>query len=190
MKLKQLIAASILSSMVFGFTLCGVTMYKRYSATVSELHTVLDELHKANETLHEANEEILYTNAKLSSEVDKLNKTVDTLATESLDKYNVRKFEITAYSPYDNVSGMENNGDADATSTGMKPGKTVFAVDPKVIPYYSEVIIVYDNGEVLKGIAGDCGGLIKGNIIDVYKDTYRQTVEHGRRSATVIWRSK
>ena len=101
--------------------------------------------------------------------------------------YRVDNFTATAYSPYENVSGMENDGDATATSTGMSPGPNVFAVDPTVIPYYSKMIVIYPNGEILTGVAGDCGGLIKGNKIDVYKHTYKETLQHGVRDCVVVW---
>lgn len=49
------------------------------------------------------------------------------------------------------------------TATGMRQGKGIIAVDPKVIPLYSKV---YVPGYGLS-IAGDTGGAIKGNIIDL-----------------------
>ncbi|MBI2330323.1 G5 domain-containing protein [Candidatus Daviesbacteria bacterium] len=49
------------------------------------------------------------------------------------------------------------------TSTGMKQGKGVIAVDPKVIKYRTKV---YVPGYGM-AIAGDTGGAIKGNIIDL-----------------------
>lgn len=49
------------------------------------------------------------------------------------------------------------------TATGMRQGKGVIAVDPKVIPLRSKVYIP-DYG---LAIAGDTGGAIKGNIIDL-----------------------
>jgi len=49
------------------------------------------------------------------------------------------------------------------TATGMHQGKGVIAVDPKVIPLYSKV---YVPGYGM-AVAGDTGGAIKGNIIDL-----------------------
>lgn len=49
------------------------------------------------------------------------------------------------------------------TATGMKQGKGVIAVDPKVIPLRSKI---YVPGYGM-AIAGDTGGAIKGNIIDL-----------------------
>lgn len=54
------------------------------------------------------------------------------------------------------------------TATGMRAGKGVIAVDPKVIPLRSKV---YIPGYGL-AVAGDTGGAIKGNIIDLgFEDT-------------------
>jgi len=49
------------------------------------------------------------------------------------------------------------------TAIGMRAGKGVIAVDPKVIPMRSKVYIP-DYGVA---VAGDTGGAIKGNIIDL-----------------------
>ena len=55
------------------------------------------------------------------------------------------------------------------TATGMRAGKGVIAVDPKVIPLRSKV---YIPGYGV-AIAGDTGGAIKGNIIDLGFDDAR-----------------
>lgn len=57
------------------------------------------------------------------------------------------------------------------TATGMRAGKGVVAVDPKVIPLRSKV---YIPGYGL-AIAGDTGGAIKGNIIDLGFDDARSS---------------
>lgn len=52
------------------------------------------------------------------------------------------------------------------TATGIKARLNhTIAVDPKVIPYGSVVRI---NG--VEYVAEDCGGLVKGNIIDIFID--------------------
>lgn len=54
------------------------------------------------------------------------------------------------------------------TAIGMRAGKGVIAVDPKVIPLRSKLYIPGYG----KAIAGDTGGNIKGNIIDLgFEDT-------------------
>lgn len=124
---------------------------------------------------------------ELTTEVEKLREKNEDLDAAVSARFNAGEFVVTAYSPYDNVSGMENNGNPDATSTGVRPSRGTIAVDPKVIPYGSKVLVVYDDGSTYVGRAEDCGGLIKNNIIDVYKDTYAETVEHGRKKALVYW---
>lgn len=52
------------------------------------------------------------------------------------------------------------------TATGLPADEKVIAVDPTVIPYYTNV---YIPGIGIR-IAADCGGGIKGNIIDIYFD--------------------
>lgn len=78
-------------------------------------------------------------------------------------------FKITAYCPCKKCSEQWGN----KTSTGViaKEGRTI-AVDPKVIPYGTIVVI---NGK--EYVAEDCGGAIKKNKIDIYfenHDTARQ----------------
>ena len=125
---------------------------------------------------------------QLQNEINELTARIEALR-QVTEKYSVDTFQVTAYSPYDNVSGMENDGNPNKTATGTKPRPGTIAVDPEVIPYGSKIIIVYEDGTVEYGIAEDCGGLIKGNVIDVFRQTYKEAVKHGRREATVIWYS-
>ena len=55
------------------------------------------------------------------------------------------------------------------TATGMRQGKGVIAVDPKVIPMRSKLYIPGYG----QAVAGDTGGAIKGNIIDLGFDDAR-----------------
>ena len=57
----------------------------------------------------------------------------------------------------------------ETTAIGMRAGKGVIAVDPKVIPLRSKVYIPGYG----PAIAGDTGGAIKGNIIDLGFDDAR-----------------
>lgn len=158
-------------------------MTQHYEDIIKQKDAEIEQLKSSHAlTIEDLNNQINSSEKRITN----LEEAVERLQKEHNAK--VDTFEITAYSPYEDVSGLETwNNDADATSTGMPPGPNVVAVDPTVIPYYSTVFIVYENGEVIKAIAGDCGGMIKGNRIDVYKHTYKETVEHGRRQATVMW---
>lgn len=68
------------------------------------------------------------------------------------------------------------------TSTGTRPQVNhTIAVDPTVIPYGSKV---YIEGYGTY-IAEDCGGGIKGNMIDIYMGSYNECIQFGRRKAKV-----
>jgi 3D (Asp-Asp-Asp) domain-containing protein len=86
-------------------------------------------------------------------------------------------FRLTAYCPCYECS--EGYGGNTATGTIAAEGRTI-AVDPRVIPYGTKVII---NGHTY--IAEDCGGLIKGNRIDVYFDSHDKVDDFGVRNAEV-----
>ena len=86
-------------------------------------------------------------------------------------------FTLTAYDACIKCCGKTDG--ITSTGTHAKAGRTI-AVDPRVIPYGSKVMI---NGHVY--IAEDTGGAIKGNKIDVYLDTHEQAVNFGRRTAEV-----
>lgn len=155
---------------------------RRERHAIASRNTLLRSHTELLNDLNSANKEL----GKVQNKVEELKGDLETLSNFS-DRYKIGSFEVTAYSPYDNVSGMENNGNSDATSTGVKPTDGTIAVDPNVIPYGSKIIIIYEDGTVEKGRAEDCGGAIKGNIIDVFRWTYKEAVKHGRREAVVIW---
>ena len=73
------------------------------------------------------------------------------------------------------------------TKSGVYPmeGRTI-AVDPKVIPLGSTVIVYTEDLELL-GIfqAEDTGGAVKGRIIDIYMDKESDCWEWGRQKVFV-----
>ncbi|EAF2830318.1 DUF348 domain-containing protein [Listeria monocytogenes] len=83
------------------------------------------------------------------------------------------RMESTAYSG----GGITAYG----INLSANPGLKVIAVDPRVIPLGSKVW-VEGYGEA---IAGDTGGVIKGNIVDVYFPNESQCYSWGRRMVTV-----
>lgn len=97
-----------------------------------------------------------------------------------------RKIQVTA-TAYDTSPG-ENGGYA-KTAYGLKPQFGVVAVDPKVIPLGTKLYIESSDGgkSWTYGycIAGDTGGAIKGNRVDLCYNTQRECINFGRRSATV-----
>lgn len=67
------------------------------------------------------------------------------------------------------------------TATGVNPREGIIAVDPRVIPLGSQV---YVEGYGY-AIAADTGGLIKGNIIDVFFPNLQRCISWGRRPVKV-----
>ncbi|WP_293009564.1 MULTISPECIES: 3D domain-containing protein [unclassified Oscillibacter] len=59
------------------------------------------------------------------------------------------------------------------------------AVDPDVIPLYSDVFVEYADGMVEQLWATDTG--VKGNAIDIYTSDYDYAIQCGRQSLTVWW---
>ena len=77
------------------------------------------------------------------------------------------------------------HGGADyTTATGTFVKKGVVAVDRKVIPLGTKMYIVTNDG-IVYGLATAEDTGVRGNVIDLYHDTYRQCIEFGRRSCTV-----
>lgn len=88
------------------------------------------------------------------------------------------KAKITAYCPCRECSGKWGH----STSTGARAteGRTV-AVDPKVIPYGSKIII-----EGHTYIAEDCGGGVKGNHIDIFFESHDDVEKFGCKTREVV----
>ena len=80
-------------------------------------------------------------------------------------------------------SGITATG-IDVRNSIYAGGKRVIAVDPRVIPLGSTVQVTTPYGS-FTAIAGDTGGAIKGNIIDILVGSQGEAVSKGRTSATV-----
>jgi len=184
MRKKLLVAVAL--SVCISSALTYKVVVDRHEGVHKENKEVIDRLSAAVSRANVLQDTYKTEVLQLQNEVNELTAHIETLR-QVTEKYSVDTFQVTAYSPYDNVSGIENDGNPNVTATGTKPRPGTIAVDPKVIPYGSKIIIIYEDGTVEHGIAEDCGGLIKGNIIDVFRQTYKETVKHGRREATVIW---
>jgi len=92
---------------------------------------------------------------------------------------------VTAYAPFDNKSGICNDGDPTSTATGTYPKKGTLAADPDRLPYGTQI----DIPGYGPGIVEDTGGALrndKENIrIDVYMDSYEEAIEWGRQELII-----
>lgn len=94
------------------------------------------------------------------------------------EELSYRKIEVeaTAYCPCEKCCGKTNG--ITATGTKATAGRTI-AVDPKQIPYGTEVVI---DGHTY--VAEDCGGAIKGDHIDIFFDRHEDALAFGRKMLT------
>ncbi len=97
-----------------------------------------------------------------------------------------KKIEVsaTAYS-----GASHENGGYSKTAYGLTPKYGVVAVDPSVIPLGTKLYVESSDGGKSWSygycIAGDTGGAIKGNKVDLCFNTVNECVQFGRKSATV-----
>lgn len=105
-----------------------------------------------------------------------------TSAGEVLYYSRVEKFNATAYTSW--VGGV-----TDTTACGTQARVGAVAVDPGVIPYYTKMYIVSEDGvfDYGQSSAEDCGGAIKGKIIDLYFNTLEECYQFGRRDILVYF---
>lgn len=146
--------------------------------TMSEIakeHNIsLQELSKANPQIKNIN--LIYVGQVINTPGE--TKTVKSEQPVTSDSVGVMKMEATAYTAY-------CNGCSGATSTGIdlrtNPNQKVIAVDPNIIPLGSRVYVEgYGTA-----IAGDTGGAIKGNKIDVFIPNLSDALKFGRRTVEV-----
>ena len=91
--------------------------------------------------------------------------------------YTEKEMIITAYCPCEKCCGKTNG--ITSIGTKAKQGRTV-AVDPRYIPYGTEIII---DGQTY--IAEDCGGAIKGNRLDIYFESHSEALNFGKQTKIV-----
>ncbi|MGM0365643.1 MAG: 3D domain-containing protein [Actinomycetota bacterium] len=90
----------------------------------------------------------------------------------------VGEWEMTATAYYSGGGGLSGNG---ITAIGLRVRKGIVAVDPKVIPLGTKLYIP-GYGEAF---AGDTGGRIKGNRIDLAFESLAECYRFGRRKIRV-----
>ena len=93
-------------------------------------------------------------------------------------------FEATAYT----CNTWEYIGEG-ITFTGTQARVGAIAVDPRVIPLGTRMYIASADGEYVYGycVAEDTGGVIKGNIVDLYYDTHDECIQFGRRNVVIYF---
>jgi 3D (Asp-Asp-Asp) domain-containing protein len=112
----------------------------------------------------------------VENSVESVEKCVPVLK-ETQPAYTEKEMVLTAYCSCAKCCGKSDG--ITATGTLAKQGRTI-AVDPRYIPYGTEVII-----DGVTYIAEDCGGVIKGDRIDVFFSSHEQALSFGRQTKIV-----
>lgn len=146
------------STLHFCFGLLAVLLIVLLMLFLLEKHKSLaywqEKADRQAETLEQLDSEIIDLNIQISE----LERTIEFYESWQC----LGEFKVTYYWP-----GEDSYGSATSTGVTAQEGRTV-AVDPSVIPYGTEVLI---DGHVY--IAEDCGGAVKGNVIDIFVEDER-----------------
>lgn len=146
-----------------------ISMEEKYEIEKVKAETFSKELNVASSELAEANQTI-----------NDLNNTLNDLTAEEYKLVYLGEHKLTHYcnEKYKHICG---NGDG-LTSIGTQTivGKTA-AVDPKKIPYGSQIYIEGYGWRT----AEDCGSAVKGNQIDILVDTHSEAYAMGVKSGGV-----
>ncbi len=115
-------------------------------------------------------------------------KTISPLALPS--KYKLENgIPVDAIKTYTGKSTAYHSNSANPKTASGRPAQVGYvAVDPKVIPYGSELYVVSKNGKYVYGycIAADCGRFTHDQlIVDVYLDSEEECRQWGKRDAVV-----
>ena len=127
---------------------------------------------------------------QLEAEVQELRAEIEELheMKEVWDELEMDRFRSTAYAPHDNRSGMCSDGDPTRTALGTYPSRGTYAVNPRVIPYRSDMLVIgdgwFEHGQALDTVEAI---LATDDLIDRYVDTYEEAREFGCQDVLVIY---
>lgn len=169
----------------------GDTLYKiatDHNMSVNELKNLnnlsSDLIHPGDEFILDgkkvASASVATNTSQASTPTKSTTSTTQTAAVAAPTASSAKEMTVTAtaYTAY--CAGCSG-----VTATGIdlrsNPNQKVIAVDPSVIPLGSRVW-VEGYGEA---IAGDTGGAIKGNIIDVFIPSQQDALNWGRKTVTI-----
>ena len=114
--------------------------------------------------------------------------TLITPAGKELNFNRVITVSATAYDlSYESCGKNPGDRGYGITASGMRARYGVVAVDPRVIPLGTKLYIESADGSWVYGeaIAGDTGGAIKGNRVDLFFNTRSECMSFGRRTAKI-----
>ena len=152
-------------------------------ASYDKLSSMQTELYATVENLHLECEKSDLLAAELDDVTTKLgvaNETISALKSIEYELVYMGEFKLTHYC-VENRNHICGNGDGlTATGTQITVGRTI-AVDPKVIPYGTQVYIEGYGWRV----ADDCGGAVKSRHIDIAVGTHSDALSMGVKNGGV-----
>ena len=140
--------------------------------TLNRLDDIMTQQRIQDKTLTDAMDQLMW----IRQDIDELKNNEAEI--EPLEQISLGEFAITHYCACSRCCGKSDG--VTATGTQATAGRTI-AVDPKVIPLGTEVII---DGQAY--IAEDTGGAIKGNKIDIFCDSHEEAINRGRITREVF----
>lgn len=167
-----------------GDTLSAIAYENKVSlSTLSTANPSINDLNKIyigdeiEIPIYKTQDEIELTEIETDKKQSKQIET-DEKQPKEVNNYHEMIVEATAYTAYcDGCVGITKTG----IDIRKNPHLKVIAVDPRVIPLNSKVW-VEGYGEA---IAGDIGGAIKGNKIDVFIPNLEQAYQWGRKQVKI-----
>lgn len=171
----MLITRAVLWAVLAG-SMVGVCLADKTTETTTQPNTTVVQTTVENTTkrVPETTKEVTTTKETTKATTQPTTKVTTTAQTTK--PVTTSTYMLTAYCACTRCT----DGDGiTASGTKAKQGRTI-AVDPRVIPYGTKVII---NGKTY--IAEDCGGAIKGNRIDVYFNNHSDAKKFGVQYAEV-----
>lgn len=124
---------------------------------------------------------------KVKEEESKVDILFDSLRTKAKQKEVNYMYGIaTAYHPPS--GGINADSNPEVTSTGRRAEVGIIAVNPKIIPYGSQILIL-DGKTVIRGIAADTGSAMRKNPkqVDILMETREEAINWGKRESHVLW---
>lgn len=127
----------------------------------------------------EPQDEIILVGTKVKAKVSASTGYGQKLSAEQLEGATCLTVIATAY--------CNTSDGGQRTATGASTGYGIVAVDPSVIPLGTKLYITSADGSYVYGycVAGDTGGAIKGNRVDLFLGSESECRQFGRRSMKV-----
>ena len=155
---------------IFILFICLIFCNWQLAIAESELEMAHDQLRDETEKVLTLEEELM----QLNEELDAATMTISDLKDKGYKLVYLGDFKLTHYccEKRKHICGTGNG--ITATGTEVTAGRSI-AVDPKVIPYGSQV---YIEGYGFR-IAEDCGGAVKKQHIDIAVSTHDEALQIG-----------